>query len=152
MEKTRLHSLLGYTFDMNAQFLTYLKIQNFKASHEAIRFMWHILSAHHLWNNRIEGKMHIYDLWAPPTGIDLEMINRENCQKSKAFIDKSEVNSSIHYKTTEGQFYENTIDEILFHVVNHSTHHRAQISLLLRQCDIEPIASDYIFYLRKKGV
>jgi uncharacterized damage-inducible protein DinB len=35
-------------------------------------------------------------------------------------------------------------------VVNHGTHHRAQIALLLREAEIAPPATGYIYYLREQ--
>ena len=39
-----------------------------------------------------------------------------------------------------------TVTQILFHVLNHETHHRAQVSLILQQMGIEPPDFDYIYH------
>jgi uncharacterized damage-inducible protein DinB len=36
---------------------------------------------------------------------------------------------------------------VLSHVVNHGTHHRAQLGTMLRHHRLEPIPQDYIFYV-----
>jgi uncharacterized damage-inducible protein DinB len=54
----------------------------------------------------------------------------------------------ITYETTEGRTFSNTLQDILFHVINHSTHHRAQIAADFRANGLEPLALDYIFYKR----
>ncbi|NNG11293.1 MAG: damage-inducible protein DinB, partial [Arenibacter sp.] len=41
-----------------------------------------------------------------------------------------------------------TITDMLFHIINHSTHHRGQISVDLRNNAIEPPVLDYAFYKR----
>lgn len=44
------------------------------------------------------------------------------------------------------------IQQILFHIANHFTHHRGQIISDLRQNGIEPRISDYIFYKRSERI
>ncbi len=36
---------------------------------------------------------------------------------------------------------------VLMHVINHGTHHRAQIIAILRELGIDPIPQDYIFFV-----
>jgi uncharacterized damage-inducible protein DinB len=55
----------------------------------------------------------------------------------------------VFYTNSEGKKFENTVREIITHVVNHGTHHRGQIALLLREKGISPPATDYIFYARE---
>ena len=50
---------------------------------------------------------------------------------------------------SKGETFSNKIKDILFHIINHSTYHRAQIATDLKQNGIEPINTDYIFYKRK---
>lgn len=52
----------------------------------------------------------------------------------------------IKYRNTKGLEFENAVEEILTHVINHSTHHRAQISMLLRQHGVTPPATDFILF------
>ena len=40
--------------------------------------------------------------------------------------------------------------QVLFHVVNHGTHHRAQISAILRQLGVEPQPQDFVFYVMNR--
>jgi uncharacterized damage-inducible protein DinB len=47
-----------------------------------------------------------------------------------------------------GDTYTNSVQEILFHIINHSTYHRGQIMAQLRESGLEAISTDYIFYKR----
>lgn len=58
-------------------------------------------------------------------------------------------NQVISYSNTKGKYFQNSIRDIVAHVINHSTHHRAQISARLRENNIPPPPTDYIFYLRE---
>lgn len=54
------------------------------------------------------------------------------------------------YANSEGTPFETPLRDILTHVANHGTHHRAQIVLVLREAKIAPPPTDYIFYVRKE--
>jgi uncharacterized damage-inducible protein DinB len=57
----------------------------------------------------------------------------------------------ISYKSLKGDLFENTMEEILFHVVNHGTYHRGQIITLLRECGVSQVVStDMIVWAREK--
>ena len=55
----------------------------------------------------------------------------------------------LHYKNTKGIEFSNPIEDILFHVVNHGSYHRGQLTTMLRQLGIDKIApQDLIAYVR----
>ncbi|MBT8222778.1 MAG: damage-inducible protein DinB, partial [Eudoraea sp.] len=54
----------------------------------------------------------------------------------------------IDYQNSEGRMYSNSLQDILFHIINHSTHHRAQMATAFRNNNLEPLTLDYIFYKR----
>ncbi|MBL7865765.1 MAG: damage-inducible protein DinB, partial [Cyclobacteriaceae bacterium] len=58
----------------------------------------------------------------------------------------------VQYTNTKGQSFSNTVRDILFHVANHTTHHRGQIISDFRQSGIQPLVTDFIFYIRDKEV
>jgi uncharacterized damage-inducible protein DinB len=49
----------------------------------------------------------------------------------------------------KGEKFANTIKDIVVHVINHSTYHRAQIAQLVKQSGGEPAKTDYIVYQRE---
>ena len=56
---------------------------------------------------------------------------------------------TARYRTSEGKRCENTYRELLSHVVPHSSIHRGNIILKLRESGFEPPKIDYIIYLRE---
>ncbi len=54
----------------------------------------------------------------------------------------------IEYKNTSGQVFAQKMSEILAHVVNHSTDHRAQTLAMLHQLGAPTVEQDMIGYLR----
>jgi uncharacterized damage-inducible protein DinB len=54
----------------------------------------------------------------------------------------------LTYRNYTGDPYTNNVETIMIHLVNHSSYHRAQIAMLLRQNGFEPINTDFITYDR----
>lgn len=54
----------------------------------------------------------------------------------------------IEYRFMSGKEGRSPIYENVLHVVNHGTYHRGQIVTMLRQLGAEPIATDFIHYVR----
>jgi uncharacterized damage-inducible protein DinB len=57
-------------------------------------------------------------------------------------------NREMTYKNYVGDLYTNNVEMIMIHLVNHSSYHRAQVAMLLRQKGFEPINTDFITYDR----
>ena len=72
----------------------------------------------------------------------------------RALLDAGEragaLDAPVAYTNSSGTAFETPLRDILTHVVNHGTHHRAQIALVLREAGIAPPATDYIYFVREK--
>ena len=109
----------------------------------------HILNAHHIWNKRLLHEDWIYEVWQLHEIKDWEDIHYENQRTTFEIITNTDdFTQRVDYKTTEGRVFANELKDILFHIINHSTHHRGQIAVDLRQNKTEPEKLDYIFYKR----
>lgn len=108
----------------------------------------HILNAHRIWNHRINPAFPSVGVWE--TGIleNCSEINRENTDATVFILKNFDLNQAISYSNTKGKHYCNSVRDILFHIINHSTYHRGQIASDLRQHGIDPPVTDYIFYKR----
>ncbi|MFW5759598.1 MAG: DinB family protein [Cyclobacteriaceae bacterium] len=82
---------------------------------------------------------------------DNKNIDRVNWQNTLKILEQRPLQEKINYQNLKGEKFESSIREILFHIGNHFTHHRAQIMMYLRQNGIEPLITDYIFYKRKRN-
>lgn len=108
----------------------------------------HIVNAHNIWNSRMLAI-------APATGVqsvhsydECRKMDTENYQNSLALLETADFATLLTYTNSRGEQYTNTVGDIAFHVVNHTTHHRGQIMAQLRQAGIAPPPTDYIFYKR----
>jgi uncharacterized damage-inducible protein DinB len=67
-------------------------------------------------------------------------------EKEACFVDEI-----IVYKSMKGDAYENSVEEILFHLVNHGTYHRGQITTLLHSAGAtQMVSTDLINWFREQ--
>jgi len=107
----------------------------------------HILNAHQIWNARILNQ-NKFEVWQINADNLLLNINTENFFNSSKILDERELTEKTSYKNSKGNEFENSIQAIFFHFTNHSTYHRGQIAMLMKQAGLEPLNTDYIFYKR----
>ncbi len=113
---------------------------------KSIALFSHLVNAHHIWNCRILGRKTEYGVWDDHS-IDISAaIDRLNHEETCGILATCNLANNIAYQTTTGKPFVNTIQDTLFHVINHSTYHRGQVALLFRQNGIEPLVTDYIRY------
>jgi len=115
-----------------------------------LNIMGHIVAAQFLWLHRIKG--------LPPAEVKLWGEYKLDQLVSMAdeagilwlnFVETSEnFNRELTYHNYVGDPYTNNVEMIMIHLVNHSSYHRAQIAMLLRQKGFEPINTDFITYDR----
>ena len=116
---------------------------------KSVELFSHMLNAHHLWNARIVGKKAEYDVWQVHKVQDWGDIHYENQRASfEITTNADDFEKRIDYENTKGRLFTNTLQDILFHIINHSTHHRGQIATDFRTNGLEPIPFDYIHYKR----
>lgn len=109
----------------------------------------HLLNAHHIWNARILGEPATYEVWQQHDCAAWEDIHYENQRSTFEIITNADgFEHRIEYENVEGRSFANSLQDILFHVINHSTHHRGQIAVAFREAGLEPLQLDYIFYKR----
>jgi uncharacterized damage-inducible protein DinB len=66
-----------------------------------------------------------------------------------AALDPSSLDAPLSYKTTAGAPQEHPLWRALTHFFNHQTHHRGQVTTLLKQLGHDPGITDMITMLRR---
>jgi uncharacterized damage-inducible protein DinB len=107
----------------------------------------HMLNAHQIWNARIL-KEQEFGVQQQHTLEQCALIDETNFTTTLKVLETVDLESVITYKNSRGQSFSNSVRDILFHVANHTTHHRGQIISDFRQAGIPPMVTDYIFYRR----
>jgi len=119
--------------------------------------LFHIWDAQVIWLLRLEGKS--FNTWPSHsfTGSLSEALNGfiENSTEFVRFFEKEFENDSqrlVEYRSADGTTFHNTVEEILMHVMNHSTFHRGQIISMLRIAGFENVIStDMIRFFRERN-
>ncbi|WP_312177277.1 DinB family protein [Chryseobacterium sp.] len=145
--KEKLIDLFEYTFHFNSETIRVIGENIEKVDEKTISLINHILNAQQIWNSRILGEK-TFEVWQINPFEMLEEINQHNFEKSIEIINNFDPDQKNNYQNSRGVNFENTVFEMLFQVINHSTYHRGQINSLLKQNGIDPILTDYIFYKR----
>lgn len=119
----------------------------------ALELFSHLLRSQDLWYGRVQETDHTnLDFWVTDSlsacARRLEA-STERWQEVLKVRAPDDLDQRIAYTNSNGTPYNTPLRDILTHVVNHSTHHRAQIALVLRAADITPPSMDYIYYVRE---
>ncbi|WP_159799021.1 DinB family protein [Flavobacterium sp. MK4S-17] len=147
--KTFFKELFGYTFNFNDKVINSLKNSNAAMPEKAVKLLNHTINAHEVWNARILGETCTTGIWEVHPYESLADINKANYNKSLTILDNYGLDTVINYTNSKGDSFQNTLQDILFHIVNHSTYHRGQIATDSKENGITPLVTDYIFYKRE---
>ncbi|RXT07184.1 DinB family protein [Ammoniphilus sp. CFH 90114] len=119
---------------------------------EGLRLFAHILQAEQVWVSRIVGRdTSQVSIW--PEG-DLSFCsalmekNKEDFQKLFDQLSDDQLKDTVSYVNSKGTAFKTRLDDILIHVALHGQYHRGQINTRLRASGLEPVNTDYIFYVR----
>jgi len=146
--KSFFKELFQYSHYSNQRLYDLFNEHQGKTSEKSVSLFNHILNAHQIWNNRIEDKHTTFGSWEVHPLQELKDMDESNYEQSLQILDKLDLDAMIHYNNTKGEAFVNSVRDILFHVINHSTYHRGQIAADFRQHGLEPLVTDYIFYKR----
>ena len=141
--------LYQYNAWANKRVLGALKQQ--EVTDEKIRtLMSHVLAAQFIWLARIKGEEKPpYKLWDTLPLEQLELMAEEVGEKWLTFVQTGDyTDRELSYHNYVGKAFTNKVEHIMMHLVNHSTYHRAQVAILMRQKGFEPINTDFITYDR----
>ncbi|MBE0644681.1 MAG: DinB family protein [Bacteroidetes bacterium] len=119
---------------------------------EAVGLLGHMLQAEKLWFLRLEGfDSGAVPVWPAMTLNECENLARITADAARAYIrhlDDEDFEHRIHYRTSKGDVFENTVADILTHLSHHGAYHRAQINRILREHGDAPAVVDFIAFAR----
>ena len=127
-----------------------------QSSDRSRRLLAHILITKQEYFERLSGKDSTgFDFW-PDLSIDECGTLADSTHASYLQLldsgDESVLEATATYKTSEGVPHTNTYRELLTHVLFHSSIHRGNIVLRMREEGLEPPKIDYILFLRELQV
>ena len=145
--KEEFKELFEYNYHSNEKLIQLISKNLHNVSEKTFKLLNHIINAQQIWNARIKNEKEV-DVWQLNEWNLILNMNNQNHSKTLHIISEINIELVIEYTNSKGIKFSNKIKDILFHVINHSTYHRAQIATDLKNCGIEPLNSDYIFYRR----
>lgn len=135
-----------YDFFASKNWIESIESQEEFVSEFAIRSMSHILNVHHIWNRRLLNKQIESELWDVFPIHFLQKLEEENYRETIEFLEKFELTEKIKYHSSEGVAFEKSTIDVLYHILNHSNYHRAQIALDLKQNNLKTPNFNFISY------
>ncbi|HWZ35949.1 MAG TPA: DinB family protein [Mucilaginibacter sp.] len=144
--------MFGYDLYANNQILAAMR--GTKTPQNTLVLMAHLLGAQQRWLKRCKNQSEAgLEMFPQVETIPFEMLIVQNNREWSDFLSDlsdADMNRVIVYKNTSGTEFKSTIAEIATQVINHGTHHRAQIGQHLKQAGLETLpVTDYIFYIRQ---
>jgi uncharacterized damage-inducible protein DinB len=142
-----------FNYDRYANLLILETINKAGGANKPVHLMAHTLAAQQIWLSRCKGLPApggvLWPDWPADTFADIIDHNHKGWIEYLSSLAPADFDNMISYKTLKGDGFENKLCDILAHVINHGTHHRAQAGqhLLAGGADKLPV-TDYIFYLR----
>jgi uncharacterized damage-inducible protein DinB len=114
--------------------------------------MAHILSAQHLWFERLGQQAHTLAVWPHFTRRECEAEAAKVAALWKDHLntlEEADLQGSVTYKNTRGETWTSRVDDILMHVIMHSVYHRGQIASDMRAAGFTPAYTDFIHAVRQ---
>lgn len=144
--------MFGYDLYANNQLLAAIRASN--NPEKAAQLMGHLLAAQQRWLRRCKNESDADVIIFPKSETKpFEEIIAKNNSEWVAFLndlDDAGLNKPIIYQNSSGSPFTNTVAECITQVINHGTHHRAQIGQHLKAAGLETLPqTDYIFYIRQ---
>lgn len=118
----------------------------------ALRPFAHALAADQIWLRRLRGE--------PTDGVAVwPELSADGCRQRAAddaadltalfdALDDAALTRTVSYRTTRGVAHENTVADVLEHLLLHAAHHRGQVNVALRAAGAAPPHVDFIAWLR----
>jgi len=120
-----------------------------------IQLMAHLLGAQQVWLPRCRREtatgVVIWPDWKSDVFEQAITNNHEGWISFLETLTPADFDQIINYKDSKGNSHQNKLIDILTHVINHGTHHRAQIGQHLKLTGTDLPVTDYIAYIRHFG-
>jgi len=150
----RLSRLLAYDHWANHEVLRALQAAPGPPA-QAVKYFAHVIAAEWLWLSRIKQDGRRVAVWPEFSVAECE----SQCQRVEeawnryfASLTEERVLRTVPYQNSKGESFENTVEDIMTHIVMHSAYHRGQIATAMRAAGLTPAYADYIEGVRRHSL
>lgn len=137
--------LFHYNYSTNQKLWDAFQANAGKTSERVLALYSHIVNAHQIWNNRIDKRLTAFGVWDLHTLEACRDIDQANYEHTLQILNTLDLNATVNF-SMRGKACRKKASDLLFHIINHSTYHRAQIATDFRQSGIDPLNTDFILY------
>ncbi len=123
---------------------------------DALGRLAHILSAQKLWLERILKHPQSMPVWPSSTLDNCAALVDETSSAWRNYLARvanqfapGSLDDKVEYRNSKGELWSSRVEDILTHVLFHSTYHRGQIALQMRASGMEPAYTDFIHAVRQ---
>ncbi|QNF32687.1 damage-inducible protein DinB [Adhaeribacter swui] len=151
MAADSLLKMAAYTSWANQRVLETLEKIGDQVPATALHLFSHLLNAEVIWLSRIQRLDSPVQVFDDHTLTECRRIHESTFERFIGLADATpeELEAEVTYRTSKGEPFSNSLEDILLQIFNHGTYHRAQIARDLRQNGLEPVNTDYITYVRQ---
>lgn len=111
-----------------------------------VKSMSHIINVHHIWNARLMQAVAESADWDILPVDFMERLHQENYRQTIHFLEHQSLSEKINYHSSEGVPMEKETMNILYHILDHSNYHRAQIAKEARDIGLPVAATHFIIF------
>lgn len=143
--------MFRYDLWANREFLTSCRVDA-PSFGKTLRLLAHILSAQKLWLERLQQVPQSVAVWPDHTVEHCLTLADEMASAWRAYLSElspSDFDREIEYRNSKGEKWSSRVEDILTHVLMHSTYHRGQVALELRSAGNQPPSTDFIQGVRQ---
>jgi len=142
-----------FQYDRHANLLILETIKSADNPEKPVQLLAHLLGSQQVWLKRCRKDPGNYGpIWPDWKAEQLDEIIEQNHKDWIAFINSlsdEDFESKLTYQNSKGDTFTDDLTDILAHVINHGTHHRAQAGQQLKFAGVDKLPiTDYIFYIR----
>ncbi len=150
---TKEHFLRMFRFDdwANRECLAALRAAHC-SDPKLLRLLTHTLAAEKLWLERMRRQPQMLPVWPTHTLEECGALADELGQAWREYIgglSAEEVHRTVQYRNSKGELWSSRVEDVLTHVLMHSTYHRGQLALAMRAAGLQPAYTDFIHAVRQ---
>jgi uncharacterized damage-inducible protein DinB len=119
---------------------------------KSLKIMSHLISSRQAWMDRLGQVKQSLAFWPELNLQECESYLAEqsiSCQQYLNGLDAADYSSQVSYVNSLGETWESSIEDILMHLLMHSSYHRGQIAFELRASGQTPPYTDFIHAVRQ---
>lgn len=145
--KDFLQELFDYNNEVNRKMIEHINSSPSASENEKIVHLFsHVFNAHHIWNARIQHRPPEYGVFEHHAPAQWASLNHKNHLESNTILEQYEMSTLLSYTNSKGDQFESKVSDILYHILNHSNYHRAQLNSTLVELGNKAVVTDYIFF------